>query len=314
MEHGGLINEVDAKTRLAGSNKLEILLFTLGTDEIFGINVFKIKEVTPCPTITRMPNMSPGVVGVFSLRGNVLPALDLRFFAGMREAGGETDKKSMIVTEYSKSAQGFIVSSIDRIIRVDWDQVKAPKTIIAGGQSMITAITELPDGRLISILDVEQVLFDAFEDGKHASGLHGVTRPERDWEGAAFFVDDSGIARKKIVEVFDHLGIKHQWAENGKEAWERLSGMAQAAASSGKKLSDDLKMIMTDAEMPEMDGYVLTRLIKSDARFEGIPVIMHSSLSSEANRAMGEAVGADGYVSKFDPQTLAETVTSRWPS
>lgn len=314
MEHGGLINEVDAKTRLAGSNKLEILLFTLGTDEIFGINVFKIKEVTPCPNITRMPNMSPGVVGVFSLRGNVLPALDLRFFAGVKEAGGDTSGQSMIVTEYSKSAQGFIVSSIDRIIRVDWDQVKAPKTIIAGGQSMITAITELPDGRLISILDVEQVLFDAFEDGKHSLGLHGVTRPERDWEGAAFFVDDSGIARKKIMEVFDHLGIKHQWAENGKEAWERLNGMAQAAASSGKNLSDDLKLIMTDAEMPEMDGYVLTRLIKSDPRFEGIPVVMHSSLSSEANRAMGEAVGADGYVSKFDPQNLAETVTSRWPS
>lgn len=313
MEHGGLINEVDAKTRLAGSNKLEILLFTLGTDEIFGINVFKIKEVTPCPNITRMPNMSPGVVGVFSLRGNVLPALDLRFFAGLKEAGGETDQKSMIVTEYSKSAQGFIVSSIDRIIRVDWDQVKAPKTIIAGGSSMITAITELPDGRLISILDVEQVLFDAFEDGRQASSLHGVERPERDWEGSAFFVDDSGIARKKIVEVFDHLGIKHQWAENGKEAWERLSGMAQAAASSGKRLSDDLKMILTDAEMPEMDGYVLTRLIKADSRFEGIPVIMHSSLSSEANRAMGEAVGADGYVGKFDPQTLAETVSGRWP-
>lgn len=314
MEHGGLIDEVDAKTRLAGSNKLEILLFSLGTDEIFGINVFKIKEVTPCPSITRMPNMSPGVVGVFSLRGNVLPALDLRHFAGVKADGESLDGHSMIVTEYSKSAQGFIVSSIDRIIRVDWDQVRAPKTIVAGGQSMITAITELPDGRLISILDVEQVLFDAFEEGKRPSTLHNVSRPEREWEGAAFFVDDSGIARKKIAEVFEHLGIKHQWAENGKEAWERLTGMAQAAASSGKSLSDDLKLIMTDAEMPEMDGYVLTRLIKADPRFDGIPVIMHSSLSSEANRAMGEAVGADGYVSKFDPQTLAETVTSRWPS
>lgn len=308
---GGLMDEIDAKTSLAGSNKLEILLFSLGTEEVFGINVFKIREVTPCPKITRMPNMRPGVVGVFSLRGNVLPALDLRSFAGL---GGEvTDApKAMIVTEYSQSAQGFIVDSIDRIIRVDWDQVKAPKSVLSGEGSMITAITELPDGKLVSILDVEQVLFDAFGESKMPS-LHGMGRPDRHWSGTAFFADDSGIARKKIMEVLDHLGVKHQNAENGKEAWERLQSMAQAAATAGVPLKSQLKLILTDAEMPEMDGYVLTKLIKSDARFEGIPVVMHSSLSSQANRAMGQAVGVDGYVAKFDPESLAEQITSRWP-
>ena len=309
---GGLMDEIDAKTRLAGSNKLEILLFSLGGDEIFGINVFKIKEVTACPKVTRMPNMRPGVVGVFSLRGNVLPALDLGSFAGLGDIGVGSGR-AMIVTEYNQSAQGFIVQSIDRIIRVDWDQVKAPKSILSSGQSMITALTELPDGKLVSILDVEQVLFEAFGEAKMPS-LHGVATLERELSGQAFYADDSGIARKKIQEVFDHLNVKTISAENGKEAWERLDQMAQAAASSGCMLNTQLKVILTDAEMPEMDGYVLTKLIKSDARFEGIPVVMHSSLSSQANRAMGEAVGVDGYVAKFDPQSLMESIVSRWPS
>jgi two-component system chemotaxis response regulator CheV len=165
---------------------------------------------------------------------------------------------------------------------------------------------------LVSILDVEQVLFDAFGDAKMPS-LHGMGRPDKNLNGTAFYADDSGIARKKLQEVFDHLGVKAQNAENGREAWERLEQMAQAAANSNVPLCSQLKIILTDAEMPEMDGYVLTRLIKSDVRFEGIPVVMHSSLSSQANRAMGEAVGVDGYVAKFDPQTLVETILSRWP-
>ncbi len=310
----GLLDEVDAKTKLAGSNKLEILLFSLGTEEIFGVNVFKIKEVTHCPKITRMPNMAKGVCGVFSLRGHVLPALDLAIFAGLGEPLKDVDvaeSHMMIVTEYAQSSQGFVVKSIDKIIRVDWEKVKAVRSVMSGKEGLITAITELEDGTLVSILDVEQILFDAFGDSS-ISSLRDFKKPEIDHEGMAFFVDDSGIARKKISEVLDHLEIKHQNAENGRDAWERLEMMASAAALSGASLKEHLRLILTDAEMPEMDGYVLTRRIKNDPRFAGIPVIMHSSLSSQANRAMGESVGVDGYVAKFDPTTLAETILARW--
>lgn len=308
------IEEINEKTQLAGSNKLEILLFSLGTDEVFGINVFKIKEVTSCPKITRMPNMQKGVCGVFSLRGNVLPALDLSVFSGMRPQVLETSEYNghmMIVTEYSKSSQGFIVKSIDRIIRVDWDKVKAAKTIMSSGESLITAITELESGQLVSILDVEQVLFDAFGEGK-LPHLKDFKTPDVPLVGTAFFADDSGIARKKITEVLDHLSISYQGAENGQEAWERLDAMANVASAAGSNLKEQLRLILTDAEMPEMDGYVLTKKIKSDPRFEGIPVVMHSSLSSQANRAMGEAVGVDGYVAKFDPHSLADAIVARW--
>ena len=312
MEGRAFFDEIDEKTKLAGSNKLELLLFDLGTRETFGINVFKIKEVMPCPKITRMPNSSRGMKGVFSLRGNVLPALDLCHFLGLPDLSEDTPR-NLIVTEYSQSSQGFIVGKIDRIIRVDWEVVKAPKAIFgqASGPEKITAITELEGGRLVSILDVEQILFDAFGDSKMPS-LRQEPKSLAGGEGIVFFADDSGIARRKISEVLDHLGVSFQLAESGLEAWSKLDGLATGAQSAGKRVKDVVKLILTDAEMPEMDGYVLTKKIKGDARFEGVPVVMHSSLSSQANRAMGAAVGVDGYVAKFDPHNLADAIVSRW--
>src|SRR5690606_14390307 len=123
-----------------------------------------------------------------------------------------------------------------------------------------------------------------------------------------FFVDDSAVARRKITEVLDKLGVKHKHAVNGLEAWNRLDAMAAHAKQVGRHVGDEVDVILVDAEMPEMDGYVLTRKIKSDPRFEGVPVVMHSSLSSEANRAMGKQVGVDAYVAKFDADVLADTL------
>jgi len=162
----------------------------------------------------------------------------------------------------------------------------------------------MPDGRLVSIVDVEQIMANTFGE----SIVGQIERIEEAEDFNVFFVDDSAVARKKIAEVFDKLGIKHKHALNGLEAWTRLSGMAAHCQQLGRSLRDEVNLILVDAEMPEMDGYVLTKNIKSDARFAGIPVVMHSSLSSEANRAMGKSVGVDAYVAKFDAEVLAETV------
>ena len=123
-----------------------------------------------------------------------------------------------------------------------------------------------------------------------------------------FFVDDSVVARRKITEVLDKLGVKHKHATNGSEAWTRLQSRAAHAVQMGTQLRDEIRVVLVDAEMPEMDGYVLTKNIKADNRFNGVAVIMHSSLSSEANKAMGKAVGVDGYVAKFDAEILADTL------
>lgn len=303
-EDNSMLESIDARTRLAGSNRMEILLFSLGTQETFGINVFKVREVSRTPKITKTPNMPVGVEGLISLRGNVIPVLSLARSMELSDAprglGG-----SMMVTEYSKRILGFLVHEVDRITRVEWDKVRTPESVVTGGtHRFITAITELPGGKMVSILDVEQILSNTFGEPP----VPDVEKLDDRVEYNVFFADDSAVARKKIAEVLDKMGTNHKHAVNGLEAWTRLSGMATHAQQTGKDLRDEVQLILVDAEMPEMDGYVLTRNIKRDNRFDGIPVVMHSSLSSEANRAMGKSVGVDAYVAKFDAEMLADTL------
>ncbi|MDD5388123.1 MAG: chemotaxis protein [Gallionellaceae bacterium] len=303
LEPTKLLDSIDARTKLAGSNKMELLLFSLGTHETFGINVFKVREVSPTPSITLTPNMPAGVEGVISLRGSIIPVITLAHFIkleGAPQGIGET----MIVTEFSRHTQGFLVESVDRIIRVDWDKVKPPENMLAGQDGMITAITELDDGRLVSILDVERVLVEVLGE----KPVPTLPRMETQQDLTVFFADDSSVARKEIVSVLDKIGVKYIQANDGLEAWDKLVNMAKRAASEHSTMKNQVQLILVDAEMPEMDGYVLTRNIKSDNRFAGIPVIMHSSLSSEANRTMGQRVGVDAYVAKFDPAVLADTL------
>lgn len=303
MAENTLLDSVDARTRLAGSNQMEILLFSLGTRELFGINVFKVREVGRTPHITPTPNMPRGVEGLVSLRGNVIPVLSVSRFLDLDNPPSELGK-SMMVAEYSKRTLGFLVHEVDRIIRVDWERVKAPEAVLSSNQGLITAVIELDDGQLVSILDVEQILANAFGDAV----IVDIEPAAVSEDTSIFFVDDSVVARKKITEVLDRMGVKHKHATNGLEAWTRLQAIAAHARQMGRSVRDDIRLILVDAEMPEMDGYVLTKNIKGDARFDGVPVVMHSSLSSEANRSMGKSVGVDAYVAKFDAEVLADTL------
>jgi len=296
-----MLDNIDARTNLAGTNKMEILLFNLGTDEKFGINVFKVKEVSHAGKITRTPNMPRGVDGIVSLRGHVMPVLNLARFMGVTEV---TPHQTMMVAEYNTHILGFLVKNVDRIIRVDWDKVRPTEGMLSDKGALITAITNLEDGSLVSILDVEQILSDAF--GEAVVG--NVEKVEAGHDLCVFFADDSMVARRKIAETLDKMGVKHIQASNGQEAWDRLRTMADASQHGGKSMRDQMQVILTDAEMPAMDGYVLTQNIKNDKRFEGIPVVMHSSLSSDANRAMGKRVGVDYYVPKFDSMILSSTL------
>jgi two-component system chemotaxis response regulator CheV len=301
-ESSRLLQTVDERTRIAGSNRMEILLFSLGSTETFGINVFKVREVTWTPPITRAPNLPPGVEGVISLRGNIIPVISLAKFVG--GDGRHAAQGTMMVTEFSRHTQGFLVHEVDRIVRVDWDEVRAPQVALNGDAGLVTALTELPEGKLVSILDVEQILANVFGEAVVPALASLAVAPG----AVVLFADDSTVARREIVQVLERLGVQYQQATTGAEAWERLQSMAACALAEGVALNTRLSVILTDAEMPAMDGYVLTRKIKADARFAGIPVVMHSSLSSNANRAMGKSVGVDAYVPKFDPAVLAETL------
>jgi two-component system, chemotaxis family, chemotaxis protein CheV len=298
-----LLDTVDEHTRLAGSNCMEILLFSLGGAETFGINVFKVREVTLTPKITPTPHMPAGVQGVISLRGSVIPVIDLACVLGV-EAKSDTRCSTLIVSEFCGRSQGFLVDSVDRITRVTWDQVKSPDPALVGTDGMVTAITRLPDGRLVSILDVEQVLASSFGE----PGVPEIEPIEGGHDINVLFVDDSPLARREITNVLDKLGVRYQQATNGREAWEKLQAMASQAQAEGIWLGERVRLILTDAEMPEMDGYVLARNIKEDRRFASIPVVMHTSLSSQANGVVGRSMGVDAYVAKFEPITLAATL------
>ncbi len=303
------IDSIDERTKLAGTNHLEVLLFNLGTsdetgrNEVFGINVFKVREVLNIPEITTAPEMPDGIEGFVSLRGDMVPIINLQKFCNLKS---KDDPRILMITEYNTHVQGFLVSSVDTIQRLNWEQVKEPPQLISkrlGG--LVTAVAELNDKRLVMIMDVEKVLADAGEfyddtvfDGIRHVGTHHQFR--------LMFADDSNIARKQIKKTLDVMGVEHIGAINGAEAWQLLDKMATQCEQEGRDITSEIQAVLTDVEMPEMDGYVLTQKIKADPRLSHLPVIMHSSLTAQANQAMGRGVGADAYVPKFQPRELAD--------
>ncbi len=304
-----LLKSIDERTKLAGTNKLEILMFSLGKDkrtqreETFGINVFKVREVMRIPEITRAPDMPESVEGMVSLRGALVPVIDLAKYMGI-----DSDSKPgiMIVTEYNGQTQGFLVRAVDNILRLDWSTMRVPpQMLLAELGGLVTAVTELKDKRLVMMVDVEKVLS---ETSRYNNEYIFQNVKPLGKERTVFFVDDSTVARNQIARTLDAMQVKHVSAINGLQAWAELVKMADNADETRIPLNKTLHVILTDVEMPEMDGYMLTRKIKSDKRFSGIPVVMHSSLSSLSNQQLGKTVGVDEYVPKFEPQRLAQTL------
>ncbi len=306
-----LLATVDARTRLAGTNRLEMLLFSLGEDcqtgrrEIFGINVFKVREVTRRPPITRSPDLPPGVEGMVSLRSHLTPVINLGHFARVATSD---PLELMITTEYNGRVQGFLVHSVETILRLDWSQMKVPPAMISAEKNgAVTAVAELKDGRLVMMLDVERVLAETtpHNDDYDFQQLVPVTQANI----TVFFADDSTVARKQIERTLDALNLRHIAAVNGADAWRALCRIADQAAERKLPASNEVQLIITDVEMPEMDGFMLTKKIRSDPRFRGIPILMHSSLSGESNQLLGLANGVDEYIPKFEARRFAEIVS-----
>ncbi|MBP8867479.1 MAG: chemotaxis protein CheV [Propionivibrio sp.] len=308
-----LLKSIDARTKLAGTNKLEILLFSLGVDartgrrETFGINVFKVREVMRTPPITAAPEMPSSVEGMVSLRGALVPVVDLAKYTGL---GTDTPRSIMIVTEYAGHTQGFLVEAVDTILRLDWGQMRVPpEMLMAEHGGLVTAVTELADNRLVMMMDVEKVLSETtkYDDEVVYRNIEPLNNPHL----TVLFADDSIVARRQIERTLDAMKVKYISAINGNEAWKEMEKIAALAKMSGEKVSDLVSLVLTDVEMPEMDGYILTKRIKSDPRFADIPVIMHSSLSGMSNQQLGKSVGVDEYVAKFEPHKLSEALSRR---
>ncbi|AAZ97551.1 CheW protein [Thiobacillus denitrificans ATCC 25259] len=303
--------EIDERTNLTSSNKLELLLFRLGDDgdrsELFGINVFKIREILPMPTITAVAGSPPHMMGVVDLRGQILPVIDLPAVAGCVP---RTGLNILLVTEYARSTQAFAVEAVEDIVRLDWRQVLSAEGSAAGG--MVTSIARL-DGdnsqRLAQVLDVETILRNVMPGQDNdidpaTLGAHVDMKPGT----VILAADDSLIARTMIEQGLDAMGLPYIMCKTGKEAWDQLQAIAAAAEGEGETVGDRVALVLTDLEMPEMDGFTLTRNIKQDNRFASIPVVIHSSLTGSTNEAHVRKVGADAYVAKFVAEDLAEAL------
>jgi two-component system chemotaxis response regulator CheV len=310
-----LINEIDARTRLAGANQMELLLFKLGTNEIFGINVFKVREVMKLPTLTQIPEADSRIVGMANIRGIMVPVVGLKRSLGLavepevQTAGEGPSHPYLIVSEYNGSLQGFLVAGVDRIIRFSWSAIKTPPAIVReNNKGAVTSVTMLDDGRMVLILDVEKVLNDICprSDDEVFAGM--VATPELRSK-CMLFADDSSVARTQIRKALERLEMSYIMTTTGGEAWTKLQALADQATAEGKERVDQIQCILSDIEMPEMDGFTLTKHIRADPRLAHLPVMLHSSLTGACNMEKGKAVGATDYITKFDAKMLGEKLS-----
>ena len=301
----GVLDSVNQRTQLVGQNRLELLLFRLDGPQLYGINVFKVKEVLQCPKLTVMPKSSQVVRGVANIRGGTIPILDLALATG-RSALDDIGNSFVIITEYNTKVQGFLVRSVERIVNMNWGEIHPPPKG-TGRDHYLTAVTRV-DNRLVEVIDVEKILAEVAPMSEAISeGVVDVETKAKAVSKRVLICDDSSVARKQVSRCLESVGVEVVALNDGREAYDYLHKLVEE----GKSPAQEFLMLISDIEMPEMDGYTLTAEIRSDPRMQSLHVILHTSLSGVFNQAMVKKVGADDFLAKFRPDELASRVVER---
>ncbi|PLY16607.1 MAG: chemotaxis protein CheW [Sedimenticola sp.] len=298
-----ILDGVDQRTKLAGHNRLELLLFKLAGKQRFGINVFKVQEVIQCPKLTQLPGSHPVVKGIANMRGKTITVMDLSMAIGGASLG-DTSGRFVIITEYNRKIQGFMVGAVDRIVNMNWGEIMPPPKGAAGG-SYMTAVTQV-DNELVEIIDVEKVMKEIMGGSETVS--EGIIDEDiRNETQHVLVVDDSSVARNQVKRVLDQLGVETTLCNDGMHAQQQL----RKWVDEGVDLDDFLALVISDVEMPVMDGYTLTTEIRKDPELSRLHVILHTSLSGVFNQAMVQKVGANSFLAKYEPDELAKIVQDR---
>jgi len=299
----GILDSVNMRTQLAGHNRLELLLFKLGGDQLYGINVFKVQEVIQCPKLTKMPKSNHRVVGVAHLRSKSIPIIDLGLAISNQPVKSVEDS-FVIVTEYNRFTQGFLVHAVDRITNMNWNDILPPPKG-SGKDSYLTAVTHFEE-KMIEIIDVERVFADIM--GMPEEVNEDMLQQGEDMETTLpkhiLVVDDSSVARNQIKRVLEKVGIECTLANDGQEGLDVLRGWVDE----GIDLKEKIALVISDIEMPRMDGYTLTTKIRKDPQLNQLYILLHTSLSGVFNNSMVEKVGANQFIPKFKPNELVGTV------
>jgi two-component system chemotaxis response regulator CheV len=302
----GILDSVNQRTQLVGENRLELLLFKLRGRQRFGINVFKVREVMPCPRLTLLPKQDTFIKGVAHIRGQTISVIDLSKSTG-GPAIEQTEDSFIIIAEYNRSVQGFLVAGVERIVTLSWADVMAPPEG-AGKSSYLTAVTEI-DNEMVSILDVEKILNEISPVSTDVSeDIIDSSVGESIGDKLVMVADDSTVALNQVRRALEPLGINMILAKNGKDALDQLMAIEETCVNS---ITEKVALMISDIEMPEMDGYTLTAEVKGNPRMAKLPIILHTSLSGVFNNAMVEKVGAEDFIPKFHPDELAVAV-KKW--
>ena len=305
-----ILNSVDQRTNLVGENRLELLMFRLGSRQAFAMNVFKVKEVINVPKMNVMPGSHGNLTGVTNYRGSSIPVIDLCSAIRMKNGANLTHAKNVIITEYNRSVQGFLIGDVLSIVNTSWQNIQPPPKTI-GKSTYLTDISQIEiDGKteLVEIIDVEKVLAEIIDyDISISQGVLDQQVVEAMKGRQVLVVDDSATARKQIKDTLAQIGLSCLECFNGAEALALLKSWADE----GKRPSELIMLMFTDAEMPEMDGYRLTAEVRGDPRMSDLFVALNTSLSGSFNEAMVEKVGCDRFISKFQPDMLVDVAQQR---
>ncbi|MBQ4133382.1 MAG: chemotaxis protein CheV [Desulfovibrionaceae bacterium] len=304
MRHNDILLE-------AGTNEVEIVEFYLdetdgATSEdyrgYYAVNVAKVLEIIQMPKVTELPEVHhPSVLGAFNLRNQIIPLVDLSCWLDKPFHKDTTPK--VIVTEFNNVTTAFMVSGVNRIHRISWEEVEPPTPYMASlSKDSINGVVKL-EGRIIFLLDLEKIVADL--NPQLGLKLDSAV----DWSGnpsyRALVADDSTLIRGMIKDQLELANFVVEVHNNGRQAWERLLDLKQKAEEEGKTIHDYVQIVISDIEMPSMDGHNLTKRIKEDSQLKFLPVMLFSSLITDRLRHKGDSVGADEQVSKPEITTVA---------
>ena len=276
----------------SGTNELEIVEFEVANNK-FGINVIKVKEIIQPIPVTFIPHLHPHVEGIIQLRGEVLPVVDMLKVLGIPTENRNPQQK-YIVAEFNKQRVVFHVDNVTQIHRISWDQIEKPSDMYQGGSSQVIGVIKSQD-EMILLLDFERIMVDINpESSISVDAVKKLGKRERT-EKKVIIAEDSPLLRKLLFDTMNEAGyVNTEFFENGRDAYEYLEALAKA----DKSIENHVQLVVTDIEMPQMDGHHLTKKIKSHPDLKKLPVIIFSSLITDDLRHKGEQVGAEEQISK----------------
>ncbi len=294
-----------------GSNEMELVDFRIFKKDgdkvyegIYGVNVVKVREIIKIPNITEIPNVPPFVEGIFDLRGVVIPVINLAKWMGIEVPEDIGIKPRVLIAEFNGMLIGFIVHEAKRIRRISWKDIESASFSMGNGvldKAQITGVTKIENDEVLLILDLETIMEEL-----------GIYQPNIEIEdnlieklgGLALIVDDSTTARKLMKDALIKMGMKPIEAKDGLNALEKLEELYNVY---GDSITQELKVIISDVEMPQMDGFHFAARLKEDDRFKEIPLIFNSSISDHFSEIRGKEAGGEAYLTKFDaPEFYSE--------